>query len=102
MTVNGGASADERRQSNLQSTMKMGYHLSQIMTNTPDPLLNPPSAIINFGLDSLQYAWTRLESIGFVFGDKVKDLAYNGNSFFSGISLTMPKFRIFKLSYFNT
>ena len=57
MTVNGGASADERRQSNLQSTMKMGYHLSQIMTNTPDPLLNPPSAIINFGLDSLQYAW---------------------------------------------
>ena len=102
MTVNGGPSADERRQKNLQSAKKMGYQLSQIMTNKQDPLLTPPIIKINFGLESLQYAWTRLESIGFVFGDKVPDLLHNGNSFFSGISLTLPNVILFKLIHFHT
>lgn len=64
--------------------MRMGYNQSQVMAHVPDLIMKPPNQKIEFGLESLGYAWRRLESIGFRFGEKVRDIFHNGNSFFSG------------------
>lgn len=64
--------------------MGHGYTLGQIVSAVPKTLMTPPTEKINIGLDSLTYAWARLESIGFVFGEKVRDIFSNENSFFSG------------------